>query len=114
MDGLAADGRGSWGGDRVPWHIRPPSGGGRMISATTLVRFSGSTPCPAADDVAITRLRLFGTSVWMTYRRNDAEWARRAEFGLGAVLAWDLLDLLMTLPVGFPVPLRSLSRPHQR
>jgi hypothetical protein len=85
-----------------------------MISASTLVRFSGSTPRPAADDVAVTRLRLFDTSVWMIYRRDEAEWARRAEVGLGAVLAWDLLDVLMALPAGFPVPLRSLSRPEQR
>ncbi|RVX39160.1 hypothetical protein EDD27_1507 [Nonomuraea polychroma] len=85
-----------------------------MISASTLVRFSGSTPRPAAADVAVTRLRLFDTSVWMAYRRDDVEWARRAQVGLGAVLAWDLLDLLMALPEGFPVPLRSLPRSHKR
>jgi hypothetical protein len=85
-----------------------------MESTSTLVRFSGSTPQPAASDVSVTRLRLFDMPVWMTYRRDDAEWRRRRAYGLGAVLAWDLLHLLMELPVDCPVPLGSLSRADRR
>ncbi|GAA2255491.1 hypothetical protein GCM10010402_08480 [Actinomadura luteofluorescens] len=85
-----------------------------MESTSTLVRFSGATPRPAAEDISVTRLRLFNTPVWMTYRRDTDEWRRRRAYRLGAVLAWDLLDLLMELPVGCPVPLGALSRGDRR
>jgi hypothetical protein len=85
-----------------------------MGSTSTLVRFTGSTPQPAADDISVSRMRVFDTSVWMTYRRDTSEWQRRRSYGLGAVLAWDLLDTLMDLPAGLPVPASSLSFPDQR
>jgi hypothetical protein len=85
-----------------------------MSSTSTLVRFSGATPRPAAEDISVTRVRVFDTSVWMTYRRDDAEWHRRSIHGVGGVLAWDLLDTLMDLPAGLPVPLSSLARGDRR
>jgi hypothetical protein len=85
-----------------------------MSSAATLVRFSEGTPQPAAEGISVTRVRVFGTWVWMTYRRDERELRRRHAHGLGAVLAWDLLDTLMDLPAQFPVPLAGLAEPARR
>jgi hypothetical protein len=43
-----------------------------------------------------------------------AEARRRRGFGLGAVLGWDLLDTLMELPAGLPVPVTALTGPARR
>lgn len=47
----------------------------------------------------------------MTYRPDQHEW-RRATHGLGAAMAWDLLDTLMDFPVGMPVPVAGLGTPR--
>lgn len=85
-----------------------------MNSAATLMRLSGGIPRPATGDVSVVRARLLATRAWMIYRRDDREWRRRRAEGLGAVLAWDLLDTLMDLPAGMPVPLPALTGPAQR
>ncbi len=85
-----------------------------MSSAATLMRFSGGRPQSATRDVSIVRVRVLGAWARVIYRGDDHEWRRRSAEGLGAVLAWDLLDTLMDLPVGMPVPMSSLTGPAQR
>jgi len=45
-------------------------------------------------------------------RRGEAR--RRYGFALGVVPGWDLLDTLMDLPTGLPVPLAALDRTARR
>ena len=85
-----------------------------MSAAASLVRLSGSSPRPAREDVEVTRARVLGTWAWIAFRADRGEARRREAFALGAVLGWDLLDTLMDLPAGLPVPLSALDRPSRR
>lgn len=58
--------------------------------------------------------RLFGTDVVLACRADVDELDRRQGAGLGALLSSDHLELLMSLPVGWPVPVASLSYRDQR
>ena len=75
-----------------------------MSAAAMPVCLSGTTPQPATEEVAVTRMTVRGTRVWMAYRPDRREWRRRQACGLGPVLAWDLLDTLMDFPAGMAVP----------
>ena len=88
--------------------------GGGMSSAAALVQLSGTGPRPARDDVQVTQAMVLGTSAWIAFRYDRSEAARRAACGLGPVLAWDLLDTLMDLPAGLPVPAAALTRPARQ
>jgi hypothetical protein len=79
-----------------------------------LVGFTGSIPYALDEQVNVDRVRAFGTWVWMVYRRDAAEWRRRRRHGLGAVAQLDVLDVLMDLPAGMAVPLRSLQASERR
>jgi hypothetical protein len=57
---------------------------------------------------------VLGTSAWIAYRHDQGEAGRRERHGLGPVLAWDLLDTLLDLPAGLPVPVSALSAPARR
>jgi hypothetical protein len=85
-----------------------------MSSAAALVQLSGTGPRPARADVQVARVLIFDTSAWIAFRYDQAEAARRAESGLGAVPAWDVLDTLMDLPAGLPVPVVALSQSARR
>lgn len=78
------------------------------------VSFSGKTPQPVTAEVAVTRMTIRGTRVWMTYRPDKSEWRRRESCGLGPVLAWDLLDTLMDFPADMAVPVACLDGPVRR
>jgi hypothetical protein len=80
-----------------------------MSAAAGLVCLSGSEPRPASDGVQVARARVLGTSAWIAFRVDRPEMERRSACGLGGVLAWDLLDTLMELPAGLPVPAAALS-----
>jgi hypothetical protein len=82
--------------------------------AASLVRLGGPRPFPAHEDVQVTRARVLGTWAWIAYRVDRREERRREAFALGAVLGWDLLDTLMDLPAGLPVPLSVLAGPTRR
>ena len=84
------------------------------MSSAALVELSGTGPRPARDDVHITRAQILDTSAWIAFRYVRPEAARRVACGLGPVLAWDLLDTLMDLPAGLPVPATALTRPAHR
>jgi hypothetical protein len=85
-----------------------------MSSAAGLVQLSGTWPRPARDDVQVTRARVLGTRAWIAFRYDRPEACRRAAGGLGAVLGWELLDTLMDLPAGLPVPAAALTLPARR
>src|SRR5262249_13507189 len=61
----------------------------------------------------ICRARMFGVRAWLTVSVNNAEWQRRERVGLGALTRWDVLDGLLGLPLGLPVPITALT-PHER
>jgi hypothetical protein len=85
-----------------------------MSVAATLERFAATMPQAAADEVGVARVRLFSTRGWVAYRPDhDQRQLRRAQ-GIGPVLALDLLETLMGLPLGLPVPLHAVSRPDHR
>ena len=85
-----------------------------MSSAAALVQLSGTGPRPAQDDVQVARAVVLDTSAWIAFRCDRSEAGRRAACGLGPVLAWDLLDTLMDLPIGLPVPAAALTRAARR
>jgi hypothetical protein len=85
-----------------------------MSPAAMPVCFSGTTPRPATHEVAVTRMTVRRTQVWMTYRPDQREWRRREAYGLGPVVAWDLLDTLMDFPADMAVPIASLDPPVRR
>jgi hypothetical protein len=85
-----------------------------MSAPAPLVRLSGLTPRPTGDDVQVTRVQVFDTRAWITFRYDRSEAARRRAYTLGAVLNWELLDTLMDLPAGLPVPVNALPGPARR
>lgn len=56
---------------------------------------------------------MFGARAWLTASVNNAEWRRRERVGLNALTRLDVLDSLLGLPLGLPVPLQGLTR-HER
>ena len=48
-----------------------------MSAALMPVCQSGSAPWPASEDVAVSRMTVRGTRVWMAYRPDRGEWRRR-------------------------------------
>jgi hypothetical protein len=85
-----------------------------MSPAAMPVCFSGTTPQPATPEVAVTRMTVRSTQVWMAYRPDQREWRRREACGLGPVTAWDLLDTLMDFPASMAVPVTSLDAAVRR
>lgn len=59
-------------------------------------------------------LRVIGTDAYLAHRVDLAEHDRRTSAGLDAVETSDQLELLMSLPIGMPVPVASLSLREQR
>lgn len=55
------------------------------------------------------RLRLMGVWAMFSYTLDLGEHARRLQCGGGALLSPDVLELLLGLPVGMPVPVESLT-----
>jgi hypothetical protein len=56
---------------------------------------------------------MFGVRAWLTVSVNNAERQRRERVELGALTRLDVLDGLLGLPLGLPVPLEALT-PHER
>jgi len=83
------------------------------MHAAMPVRFTGTTPYAVEEHANVSRVNVLGERVWMVYRRDEAEWRRRTNHGLGALTELDLLDVLMDLPAHMPVPLGSLAA-HKR
>src|SRR5258708_754615 len=85
-----------------------------MTSAEALVQLSGSVPRSARDDVQVTRARVLDTWAWIACRFDRLESRRRGAHSLGAVVGWDLLDTLMDLPAGLPVPMTAITESARR
>jgi hypothetical protein len=66
---------------------------------------------PADRDWSL--LQMFGSDVLIAHRVDEGEHERRRRDGLGVLLSSDHLELLMSLPVGWPVPVSSLSHRDQ-
>lgn len=54
-------------------------------------------------------MRIFDTEALICYRLDEVEHARRFDVRAGVLASADVLELLLGLPVGMPVPLASLS-----
>jgi hypothetical protein len=81
-----------------------------MSSASALVHLSECGLSSVGSEVQVTRALVLETSAWIAFRCDRSEVARRAFCGLGSVVAWDLLDTLMDLPAGLPVPAAELGQ----
>jgi hypothetical protein len=89
--------------------------GGVMNPATEVVQqLSGLTSRPACDDIRVTRAWALDTWAWISFRYDQRESRRRDSYALGAVVCWDLLDTLMDLPAGHPVPMAAVTMPARR
>ena len=56
---------------------------------------------------------MFGVRAWLTVSVNNAEWWRRERVGPHALTRLEVLDGLLGLPLGLPVPLQALTT-HER
>lgn len=80
-----------------------------MGAALHLAHVHQSPPGP----VVVPAPRGYGRAM-LTVRPDEAEHRRRRQAGLGAITSPAILDLLMQLPVGFPVPVGALAVRDQR
>jgi hypothetical protein len=55
-------------------------------------------------------MSIMGTEALLCYRLDDSEHARRRQAGTGVILSADVLELLLGLPIGMPIPVVSLTR----
>jgi hypothetical protein len=85
-----------------------------MSVAATLERIAAAMPEAAEDEIAVARVRLFGTRAWVAYRPDHDQRQLRRAHAVGPILGLDLLDTLMSLPAGLPVPLSALSQASRR
>ena len=59
-------------------------------------------------------VRMFGVTAWLTVSINASESRRRERYGLGALTSLDVLDGLLGLPLGLPVPTEALTARERR
>lgn len=52
---------------------------------------------------------IMGTEALICYQFHDSEHARRRRAGPGTISSADVLELLLSLPIGMPVPVASLT-----
>jgi hypothetical protein len=81
-------------------------------AATTTAATSQATGALARCPVAA--VHVFGAAAGVAYRPDQAEVARRAAVSLGSITQRDVLEVLMGLPVGMPVPVHALSERDRR
>ena len=58
-------------------------------------------------------VKMMGVEALICYRLDAREHVRRQRAGTGSIRAADVLELLLGLPVGIPVPVASLTRREQ-
>lgn len=83
---------------------------GGILAAATARPEAGFS---VSADAQIGRVHMFGRSAAVLYHLDEDECSRRLAVGLKAVTRMDLLDLLLALPYGYPVPHSALSE-HER
>lgn len=69
-----------------------------------------ASPAVRASEVHFALMPVMGAEALVCYRLDDGELARRHRAGAGSLCSADVLELLMGLPVGMPVPVTSLTR----
>ncbi|WP_030443110.1 hypothetical protein [Actinoplanes subtropicus] len=85
-----------------------------MSVAATLERFAATMPRAAEDEIGVARVRLFGTRAWVAYRPDHDQRRLRQAHPVGSIPPLDLLDTLMCLPLGQPVPVHTVAPASQR
>ncbi|MEU4419287.1 hypothetical protein AB0F81_01575 [Actinoplanes sp. NPDC024001] len=85
-----------------------------MSVAATLERFAAAMPPTVAEEIGISRVRMFGVRGWVAYRPDQEQLRVRQEHGIVPVLALDLLDTLMGLPLGQPIAVQSVAPAGRR
>ncbi|WP_327007556.1 hypothetical protein OHA72_09975 [Dactylosporangium sp. NBC_01737] len=70
---------------------------------------SAASPSLRLDDGRQERMSILGTEALICYRHDDAEHARRRAVGAAGIISSDVLEMLLGLPIGLPVPIRSLT-----
>lgn len=65
------------------------------------------------DAARVAAVRILGRPAAVMYRADAGEFRRRRDVGLGAISRLDLLDVLLAMPHGYPVPFESLAM-HER
>lgn len=84
------------------------------ICLDTVQSASHSVAELVTSDSAWTSVRMFGSSAMIAYTADRYEHERRTANGMGPLLSSDHLELLMSLPIGWQVPIQSLSHRDQR
>ena len=68
-----------------------------------------ASPAVRSGAVSCTVMPVLGVEALICYRLDDREVMRRRRAGAGAIPSADLLELLLGLPVGMPVPVSALT-----
>ncbi len=69
-----------------------------------------ASPAARRGGARFTIVSAMGAEALVCYRLDEAETERRRRAGAGAIISADVLELLLGLPVGMPVPVTSLTR----
>lgn len=69
-----------------------------------------ASPAVRCSKVHFALMPVMGTEAMVCYRFDDGEATRRHQAGLGSLRSAEMLELLLGLPVGMPVPVTSLTR----
>lgn len=81
-----------------------------MTSATVTLAAQRAASRRLGESASLLRpMRIMNALAVFSYTVNPAEHVRRDQLGAGAVLSPDVLDLLLGLPVGVPVPMAALT-----
>ncbi|WP_200214330.1 hypothetical protein [Micromonospora coerulea] len=80
-----------------------------MSVAVNLERFAGAMPQAPPGGVTVARVNVFDSRAWIAYRRDEDQGRLRHRHGIEPILGLDVLDTLMDLPLGLPVPVDALS-----
>jgi hypothetical protein len=81
-----------------------------VIRDTQIAALGRELPdCRLRDEHRFCPVRMFGVTAWLTVSINTSEWRRRERYGLGALTGLEVLDGLLGLPLGLPVPTEALT-----
>jgi hypothetical protein len=69
-----------------------------------------ASPAVRAGEVHFALIPVMGAEALVCYRLDDGEAARRHRSRAGSLCSADVLELLLGLPIGMPVPVTSLTR----
>jgi len=79
------------------------------VAETFAAAARAASPAVQGDEARRLLMPIPGSEALICYRLDDGEHARRQRAGAGAILSVDVLELLLGLPIGMPVPVASLT-----